>query len=65
MIRFSLSAARLLQVAEVDGCCDGPVAGVVGVQVAAGVVARVELLRVGRVGDSGGDGGVAPQPWSW
>jgi hypothetical protein len=57
MIRFSLSDACLLQVADVDGCCDGAVAGVVGVEVVAGVVAGVELLRVGGIGDGGGEVG--------
>ena len=45
------------QVVDVDGRCDGAVASVVGVEVVAGVVAGVELLRVGGVGDRGGEVG--------
>ena len=42
---------RVSQVADVDGGCDGPVAGVVGMEMVAGVVAGIELLPVGGVGD--------------
>jgi hypothetical protein len=54
---WAISSGAGSQIVDIDGRCDGLVAGVVGVEVVAGVVAGVELLRVGGVGDGGGEVG--------